>query len=80
MGTSFWIRRFVLVALTLFIIIGGVQYLKGHSAGYSIGQGILWALVSATIFTVSRFYQSRRGQHCALCNDIPDQSGRPPAQ
>jgi hypothetical protein len=71
MGTFFWVRRFLLVALTMFVIIGGAQLLKGRPPMYSLEQGLIWSLISATIFTVSRFYQARRGQHCALCNDIP---------
>ncbi|OGT55861.1 MAG: hypothetical protein A3E01_14855 [Gammaproteobacteria bacterium RIFCSPHIGHO2_12_FULL_63_22] len=72
MGIHFWIRRFLLVAGIGFLVITGAQLLRGRSIGYAIAQGVFWSVVAATIFTVSRFFQSRRGQHCAICNDIPE--------
>jgi hypothetical protein len=35
-------------------------------------QGTIWGAISATVFTVSRFVQSRQGRHCAICNDTPE--------
>ena len=72
MGASFWIRRFLTVLFSAFVIIGGVQLLKGHSPSYAAFQAAVWSLLSATVFTVSRFFQARRGQHCALCKDTPE--------
>lgn len=78
MELSFWVRRFIAVAAALFFIIGAVQMLKGHLIGEAALQGLIWSVISATVFTVSRFFQARRGQHCALCNDIPKARGLPP--
>jgi membrane protein implicated in regulation of membrane protease activity len=72
LGTAFWIRRFFLVWVSAALIIGGVQVLKGHSLKNAAIQGLLWATVSALVFTASRFFQSRRGQHCAICKDTPE--------
>ena len=71
MGSAFWIRRtatvFALVALVLFVV--GV--LKGQAASASAAYSAVWASVSTAVFIGARLYQSRRGQHCALCQDTP---------
>ena len=74
MGATFWIRRFLLVFATGLAIITGAQMLKGHTLGYSVSEGLLWAAVAASIFTGGRIYQSRGGQHCAICRDTPETS------
>lgn len=71
MGAAFWVRRFFVVFAGAFVIIAGVQALKGHALAYSAAQGLLWAATTATIFTIVRFYQARRGMHCAICKDTP---------
>src|SRR4051812_42520370 len=76
MGTAFWIRRFLLVFVSAAAIIAAAQMLKGHTLGYAVSQGALWAAIASTIFTVARIYQSRRGQHCAICRDTPELSAR----
>ena len=77
MGAAFWIRRFFLVWISAALIIGATQALRGHSLTYAMVQGLLWATVSALIFTVSRFFRSRRGQPCAICKDTPDMQPHP---
>ena len=76
MGPAFWIRRFVLVWTIASVLIAGVQALKGHDLAYSLTQGLLWATISAVIFIAARLYQSRRGQHCAICRDTPEMRGQ----
>lgn len=72
MGTTFWIKRFLTVLAGAFVVIGAAQMLKGHDLPYSVTQAAIWAAITATVFTVARFYQSRRGQHCAICKDTPE--------
>ncbi|HKY23271.1 MAG TPA: hypothetical protein VJM31_18795 [Vicinamibacterales bacterium] len=72
MGVSFWVRRFLIVLAGAFALICIAQLLKGHDLGYSAIQGAIWASIAATIFTGARIYQSRQGQHCALCKDTPE--------
>ncbi len=72
MGTSFWIKRFFTVLIGAFVIICAVQLLKGRDLSYSATQAAVWALVASSVFTVARFVQSRRGQHCAICKDTPE--------
>jgi hypothetical protein len=63
MGAGFWAKRFLVVLLGAFLIIGAAQWLKGNSLQYSVTHGGVWGLVTATVFTVARFFQSRRGEH-----------------
>lgn len=77
MGTTFWIRRFTLVFIAACVVIACAQWLKGHTLSYSITQGLVWAAVSASVFTAARIYQSRQGQHCAICRDTPEMQDKP---
>jgi hypothetical protein len=72
MGTKFWIKRFFMVLLAAFVLISAAQMLKGHEFGYSAAQGAVWGIVAASVFTIARVFQSRRGQHCAICKDTPE--------
>ena len=72
MGKAFWIRRSLSVFALAFLVIAAAQFLKGHKLAYAATQAALWSLVASTVFTASRIYQSRRGQHCALCRDTPE--------
>ena len=76
MGTAFWIRRFLLVFISASAVIAAAQMLKGHTWGYAGFQGMLWAAIASTIFTAARIFQSRRGQHCAICRDTPETSAQ----
>ncbi len=78
MSTSFWIRRFFTVFAGAFLVIAMAQFLRHHTISYL--ETLFWATLSATIFTVGRIYQSRRGQHCAICKDTPEmQNGHNPS-
>ena len=72
MGTAFWIRRFSFVFVVAACIIAGAQLLKGRDLSYSLTQGLLWAAISASVFTGARIYQSGKGVHCAICRDTPE--------
>jgi len=72
MGAAFWIKRFFTVLLGAFAFICAAQLLKGHDFTYASTQGAIWGLIAAAVFTVARIYQSRRGQHCAICKDTPE--------
>jgi hypothetical protein len=72
MGTWFWIRRFFTVSTIAFAIIAGAHLLRGRSGKYAISEGLVWGLITAFIFTSTRLYRSRKGQHCAMCADTPE--------
>lgn len=65
-----WIFQYAIALPIIFVLLTGVQYLKGRSLEYSIEFGILWSLVSVTIFAIRRFYNYRKNINCAVCNDI----------
>jgi hypothetical protein len=71
-SAGFWIKRFFIVLLGAFVIITAAQMLKGREPEYSLMQGAVWGAVSALVFTVARYFQSHRGQHCAVCRDTPE--------
>lgn len=72
MGATFWIKRYFVVLCGAFVIISGAQLLKGNDLSYSFIHGGIWAFITASIFVASRIYQSRKGQHCAICQDTPE--------
>ncbi|HYP09198.1 MAG TPA: hypothetical protein VER03_23440 [Bryobacteraceae bacterium] len=72
MGTGFWVRRFLTVFALAVAVIGGIQYLKTEDASFALQHGLLWGSASAVLFTAARLWQSRRGQHCAICKDTPE--------
>ncbi len=72
MTTAFWIKRFFTVLAIAFVIIGAAQYAKSHDLAYAVTQGAIWSLLSAFVFTVARYFQARKGQHCAICRDTPE--------
>lgn len=69
LSIGFWIKRFLAVLAGAFAIICVAQLLKGHDVAYAATQAAIWSIVSGLVFTVARFFQSRRGQHCVVCKD-----------
>jgi hypothetical protein len=72
MSTVFWFKRFVTILAAAFIVITSAQLSKGHDLGFSMNQGAIWGGISAAVFTVARYFQARRKQHCAICKDTPE--------
>jgi len=71
-GAKFWIKRFLTVLVGGFVVIGVAQMIKTRDLHYSLIQASTWGFASAVVFTLTRLYRSRRGQHCALCKDTPE--------
>ncbi len=72
MGRRFWLRRFTQVFAGTFVVIAAVQFLKTGDVYHALQHGVTWAAASATLFISARIWQSRRGQHCAICKDTPE--------
>ncbi len=72
MGVKFWVKRFFTVLGVAFLVIGSAQMIKTHDFQYSAIQALIWSIASASVFTTARIYQSRQGQHCAICRDTPE--------
>lgn len=77
MGTLFWIRRFFVVLAGAFLIIAMAHLLRGRGWDYALTEAALWSAITAAVFMAARWYQARRGQHCAVCKDTPE-FHRPP--
>jgi hypothetical protein len=52
--------------------------LKQHSFHDSILFAVTFSFLATLVFIGSRFYQSRKGMECALCNDIPASGNKTP--
>jgi hypothetical protein len=72
LSVGFWVKRFLVVLGLAFAVICTAQLLKGRGLEYSAAQAAIWSIISAIVFTVARFFQARRGQHCAICKDTPE--------
>jgi len=68
------IRGFLVVLAGAFVVIAGVQLLKGNPVEYAASEGLLWSVITAVVFTVARAYWLRKGQYCAVCGDLPPMS------
>ena len=71
---SFWIKRFLTVSLLFSVILLAVELIKGHSQETAISNSLIWGLISATIFTATRYYHASKNRACALCRDTIDEN------
>jgi hypothetical protein len=72
MGTVFWIRRYVEAFAVAFGVIAVSHLVRGWSVRDSVSEALPWSVISAAVFVAARIWQSRRGQHCAICRDTPE--------
>jgi len=66
-----WLFQYSLALPVIFVLLAGVQYLKGRSVEYSLEFGVLWALISVAVFAMRRLYNYRKNINCIICNDLP---------
>jgi hypothetical protein len=71
MGTAFWVKRYVVVLAIAFAIIVIGQLVQQRTLEHALFEGAIWAPLAAAIFIAVRIVRARRGDACALCNDIP---------
>jgi hypothetical protein len=72
MHILFWLRRFIPVFCIAFAVIVSAYLLRGHELMFSLSESLLWAMISANIFTTSHMYQSQKGQSGMLCKNAPE--------
>ena len=72
-----WIVQYVIALPVIFALLASVQYLTGRGLEYSIEFGILWALISVSVFAIKRYYNYRKNINCAVCNDLPNNNQDP---
>ena len=70
MRIGFWVKHFLFVASLAFLILLGVELVKGHGWKGAIQFASLWSLISASVFIGTRIYYSSRGVGCPLCDDL----------
>lgn len=66
-----WLIQYTIAIPIIFLLLAGVQYLKGQTLAYAIEFGMLWSLISIAIFAARRYYNFRKNIACAICNDLP---------
>jgi hypothetical protein len=72
MPLTFWIKRFLVVYVGIFLGLFMVALLRDRTLARAATDSALWAGISATIFVGARWYHSRKGRSCALCRDTPE--------
>jgi len=70
MGAAFWIKRYLLAAVPLFVILAGVEYVKGTPSQADILSAGVWAAVAAAIFVGTQYRRHRKNQECAPCDAV----------
>ncbi len=66
-----WILQYVLMIAVLFVAFAGVQVIKGRGLNYALEFGLIWSLVSCSIFMLVRIRNYNKRIACKLCNDLP---------
>jgi hypothetical protein len=72
MPLTFWIKRFLTVFTGAFVVLLALALLRGRGWERAVGESALWAGIATVLFTATRVYRSRRGEHCELCGDTPE--------
>ena len=68
-STGFWVRRYFVVAGGAFVLLVAVGLLKGRELERVALESLFWAVVTAAVFTATRYRSARKGEACALCRD-----------
>ena len=55
-----WIFQYCIALPLVFVLLTGVQYLKGRSPAYAIEFGLIWSVISVAIFAARRAYNYRK--------------------
>ena len=73
-----WAAQYGIAFPIIFVLLAGIQYLKGQTLGYSVEFGVIWTVISLSIFAARRAYNFRKNIACQVCNDIPHQNENQP--
>ncbi|KTF13339.1 hypothetical protein ATS75_15860 [Pseudoalteromonas sp. H105] len=66
-----WLLQYIIALPIIFILLAGVQYLKGRELVYCLEFGASWSVISITVFALRRAYNYHKNVYCAVCNDLP---------
>ena len=64
-------RRSLQVLAGVFAVLFVVSLTKGRGVAGGLEYAALWSVITTVVFIVGRRYQIRRGEACALCDDLP---------
>lgn len=67
-----WIIQYLIAVPVVALLLGGVQMLKGRELDYAVEFGLLWGVISATIFVATRIYYYKKGLYCKVGADLPE--------
>ncbi|MYM22316.1 hypothetical protein GTP46_06645 [Duganella sp. FT135W] len=70
MGAIFWVKRYLLAAVSLFAILAAVEWFKGSTAKEDYLSAGAWALIAAGIFTYTSWRRYRNAIACGACDNI----------
>lgn len=73
MGTTFWLKRFLLALAIAAAALSAVRLLRGDGAAAAVVYGALWGGVAAAVYTLTGYARFRRNPACML----PPRSGEP---
>ncbi len=59
-GIRFWILQYLLAAVTMFVILVGVDLISGKTLSDGGWMSLAWALTASAIFVGARYSQSRK--------------------
>lgn len=59
-GIGYWILQYLLAAVTMFVILVGLDLISGKTLGEGVWMSLAWALTASAIFVGARVIQSRK--------------------
>jgi hypothetical protein len=59
-GIRYWILQYLLAAVTMFVILVGVDLISGKTLSEGVWMSLVWALTVSAIFVGARYSQSRK--------------------
>lgn len=66
MGARYWIKSYLLAAGPLFLILAGVEFVKGSRTGADYLGALAWAMLAGALFIGARYQRFRKDQACAV--------------
>lgn len=73
-------RRTLQVFAIVFGVLFIVSLMKGRGVAGGLEYAALWSVITTVVFIVGRRFQIRRGEACALCDDLPTEQDENAAQ
>lgn len=59
-GIRYWITQYLLAAVSMFVIMTGIDLTSGRSLADGVWMSLAWALAAAALFIGARYSESRK--------------------